>query len=77
MYIKHKVFQVGDHVLLYDRKLLKHPGKFQTHWLRPFVISQVTDTRVVQLENLQGEPHGGLVNGGQLKLYKDNPLSFL
>jgi len=30
-HIKHKVFQVGDLVLLYDRKFLKHLGKFQAH----------------------------------------------
>jgi len=75
IHIKHKVFQVGDLVLLYDRKFLKHPGKFQTHWLGPFFIDQVTEAGVVQLVNLQGELHGGLVNGGRLKLYKDSPLS--
>ena len=46
-HIKHKIFQVGDFVLLYDRKFLKHPGKLQTHWLGPFVIYLVTEAGTV------------------------------
>jgi len=75
-HIKHKVFQVGDLVLLYDRNFLKHPSKFQTHWLGPFVITQVTATGAIQWEKLHGEPHGSLFNGSRLKLYKDNPIHF-
>jgi hypothetical protein len=37
-HIKQKMFQVGDLVLLYDNKFMQHPGKFQMHWLRPYVI---------------------------------------
>jgi len=63
--------------LLYDSKFLRNTEKFQTHWLGPFVISKVTEVGVVQLVNLQGVLHGGLVNGGRLKLYKENPLPFI
>lgn len=42
-----------------------------------FVITQVTGAEVVQLENSQGWPHGGLINGSRLKLYKEGPLPFL
>ena len=31
--IKMKEFQHENLVLLYDSKFLKHPGKFQMHWL--------------------------------------------
>jgi hypothetical protein len=32
-HIKKKAFKQGDLVLLYDRKFMKHPGKFKTHWI--------------------------------------------
>ena len=35
-HIKHKIFQEGDLVLLYDSKFIKFPGKFKTHWLGPY-----------------------------------------
>jgi len=73
-HIKHKIFQVGNLVLLYDSKFLKHPGKLRTHWLGPFVIHSITEAGAVQIENLQGELHGELVNGSRLKLYMDNSL---
>lgn len=76
MDIKHKIFQVGDLVLLSDSEFLKHPGKLKMHWLGPFVIHSVTKVGTVQLKNLQGELHGGLFNGGRLNLYKENSLPF-
>jgi hypothetical protein len=36
--IKHKIFQVGDSVLLYENKFMQHTRKFQMHWLGPYVI---------------------------------------
>jgi hypothetical protein len=65
------MFQVGALVLLYDNTFLKHPGKFRTHWLGPYVIRYVTETCVFQLEQLDGEVVEGLVNGSRLKLYRD------
>ena len=76
-HIKHKIFQVGDLVLLYESKFLRQPHKFKAHWLGPFIIHKVTKVGVVQLVNLQGELYGGLVNGVQLKLYKDSSLPFV
>jgi len=73
-HIKHKVFQEGDLVLLYKSEFFKHPGKFQKHWLGPFVIRKFTDVGVVQLETLQGESHGSLFNGSRLNLYTDSML---
>jgi hypothetical protein len=29
-------------VLLYDNKFMKHPGKFNTHWLGPFEVVDST-----------------------------------
>lgn len=36
-------FKVNDLVLLYDRKLTKFPGKFQMHWLGPYVVKEIID----------------------------------
>ena len=40
-HIKSKYFQVGDYVLLYDSKYLKHPRKLQMHWLGPFLVAYI------------------------------------
>jgi hypothetical protein len=71
-HIKWKKFQVGDLVLLYDNKFMQHPGNFRMHWLGPYVIQQVTETGVAELETLNGEVLRGMVNGSQLKLYRDD-----
>jgi hypothetical protein len=45
-HIKHKKFQVGDLVLIYDNKFMQHPWKFRMHWLGPYVIQHVTEIGV-------------------------------
>jgi hypothetical protein len=45
------------------------------HWLGPYVIQHVMEAGVAQLETLNGEPLGDMVNGSWLKLYRDNRLS--
>jgi hypothetical protein len=42
-HIKKKAFKQGDLVLLYDKKFMKHPRKFRTHWLGPFEVVYVTE----------------------------------
>jgi hypothetical protein len=73
-HIKKKAFKQGDLVLVYDNKFMKHPGKFQMHWLGPYEVVYVTELGVAQLKNLNGEWKEGLVNGSWLKLYYDNQL---
>jgi len=46
-HIKLKIFLVGDLVVLYDSKFLKHLGKLMTHWLGPFVIHSVTEASAI------------------------------
>jgi hypothetical protein len=41
------------------------------HWLGPYVIQHVTKAGVSQLETLNGEALGGMVNGSRLKIYRD------
>jgi hypothetical protein len=41
--IKKKAFKQGDLILLYESKFTKHPGKFRTHWIRPYEVAYVTE----------------------------------
>jgi hypothetical protein len=63
---------MGDSIFLYANTLLMHLGKFQMHWLGPYVIRFVTKEGVVQFEKLNGEIVEGLVNGSQLEMYRHN-----
>jgi len=47
-----KKLHVGDLVLLYDRKFIQHPGKLCMHWLGSYVIEEVIELGVAQLETL-------------------------
>jgi len=62
-HIKLHIFKVHDLFLLYDSKFDKFPGKFQMHWLGPYVIKEIIDGGVVQLMKLNGDPFLGKVNG--------------
>jgi hypothetical protein len=53
-------------------KFFQHSRKFQMHWLGPYVTWFVTVENVVKLDKLNGEFVEGLVNGSQMKLYRDN-----
>ena len=72
-HIKHKIFHVGDLVLLYDSKFMKFTGKSRMHWLGPYEVNHVTSGGIVQLTKLNGEVLPSLVNGSRSKLYMDNP----
>jgi len=65
--------KVNDLLSLYDSKFDKFPGKLRTHWLRSYVIKEITDGAAVQLVKLNGEPFLGKVNGSHLKPYTSSP----
>lgn len=58
---------------MYDNKFTKFLGKFQMHWLRPYVINDILDGGIVQLAKLNGEVFPGIINGSMLKVYRDDP----
>lgn len=72
-HIKQRTFKNNALVLLYDCKFTKFLGKFQMHWLGPYIIKEISDGGVVQLAKLNGELFLGKVNGSQLKLYRGDP----
>ena len=59
---------------LYDRKFVKHPGKLQMHWLGPYEINFITKGGVVHLQQLNGVMFPKLVNGSQIKPYREGPM---
>jgi hypothetical protein len=65
-HIKKKKFKFGDLVLLYENKFMQHNRNSRKHWL-----DQMTEIGVAQLETLNGELLGGMVNGSWLKPYKE------
>jgi hypothetical protein len=67
-HIKKKMFKEGDLVLLYVRKLFRHPGKLIMHWLGPYEVKFVTDGGVVQLRDLAGVDLRGMINGSRMNL---------
>lgn len=66
-HIKLHTFKLNNLVLLYDNNFDKFPRKFQTHWLEPYVIKEISNGGVVQLVKLNGDPFLGKVNGNRLK----------
>ena len=65
---------IGDLVLLYDNKFIKHLGKLQMHWLGPYLFQSITYGSVVQLQQLDGTMLSKLINGSRLKPYRMGPM---
>ena len=57
-------------MVLFDNKLMKHPGKLQMHWLGPYLIYSITYGSVVQLQQLDGAVLPNLENDSYLNPYK-------
>jgi hypothetical protein len=53
-YIKKKIFNEGDLVLLYDKKFLEYPGNFRMHWLETYEVETIPDGGSLQLKDLGG-----------------------
>ena len=66
---KQKVFTKGDHVLIFNSKLGKHPGKLKLRWIGPCIIEDETAPGAFTLRNLDGTRRPGVVNGCRMKPY--------
>jgi hypothetical protein len=68
---KGKQFQVGDMVLLWDKKNEKSGvhDKFDSLWLGPYIIDSSIGPNTFQLVDLEGELIGLPVNGQRLKFF--------
>lgn len=42
-HIKKHSFKGGGLLLLYDNKFMKFPGNFHMHWLRSYIIKEITE----------------------------------
>nr|GFA99047.1 reverse transcriptase domain-containing protein [Tanacetum cinerariifolium] len=52
--IKNRIFNVGDHVLLFNSRLKIFPGKLKSRWSGPFTISKVFAYGTVELSHANG-----------------------
>ncbi|GJZ35082.1 reverse transcriptase domain-containing protein, partial [Tanacetum coccineum] len=52
--IKNRVFNVGDHVLLFNSRLKIFSGKLKTRWTGPFTVAQVFPYETVELSQTDG-----------------------
>ncbi|XP_056698075.1 uncharacterized protein [Spinacia oleracea] len=68
--IARKSFQVGQKVLLFNARLKLFPGKLQTRWLGPFVVTNVFPHGAVELKDF-GTDKTFKVNGHRLKPFYD------
>nr|GEX49624.1 reverse transcriptase domain-containing protein [Tanacetum cinerariifolium] len=65
--IKNRIFNVGDHVLLFNSRLKIFSGKLKTRWFGPFTITQVFSYGTIELSQPNG--HNFKVNGHRVKHY--------
>ena len=66
---KQKVFSKGDHVLVFNSKLGKHPGKLKLRWIGPCIIEEESAPGAFTLRNMDGTRRPGVVNGCRMKPY--------
>lgn len=66
---KQKMFNKGDHVLVFNSKLGKHLEKLKLRWIGPCVIEKEVAPGNFALRNLDGTWHMGNVNGCRLNPY--------
>nr|GEZ19834.1 transposon Ty3-I Gag-Pol polyprotein [Tanacetum cinerariifolium] len=65
--IKHRVFNIGDRVLLFNSRLKIFSGKLKTRWSGPFTIAKVFPYGTVELS--QANEPNFKVNGHRVKHY--------
>nr|GEY38284.1 reverse transcriptase domain-containing protein [Tanacetum cinerariifolium] len=65
--IKNRIFNVGDHVLLFNSRLKIFSGKLKTHWSGPFTITCVFPYGTIELSQPNGPNFK--VNGHCVKHY--------
>ncbi|GKF34734.1 hypothetical protein Tco_0107934 [Tanacetum coccineum] len=63
--IKNRIFNIGDHVLLFNSRLKIFSGKLKSRWSGPFTITQVFPYGTVELSQANGPNFK--VNGHRVK----------
>ncbi|KAM1683787.1 hypothetical protein ACFXTN_031919 [Malus domestica] len=71
--IRGKTFSIGQKVLLFNSRLRLFPGKLQSKWIWPFVVTNVFPHGAVQVKSLRNSDEFK-VNGHRLKLYYESDL---
>ncbi|CAN6685989.1 unnamed protein product [Malus baccata var. baccata] len=71
--IQGKTFSIGQKVLLFNSHLRLFPGKLQSKWIGPFVVTNVFPHGAVQVKSLRNGDEFK-VNGYRLKLYYESDV---
>ncbi|KAM1444702.1 hypothetical protein ACFX13_041536 [Malus domestica] len=71
--IRGKTFSIGQKVLLFNFCLQLFPGKLQSKWIGPFVVTNVFPHGAVQVKSLRNNDEYK-VNGHRLKLYYESDV---
>ena len=69
--IKNKNLAVGDFALLYNSWIKGKPKKLHTEWMGPYIVEEIHPNGSIRLRMIQGLVFQKLVNGAQLKRYKN------
>ena len=73
--IQKRVFNVGDHVSLYNFRLRFFAGKLLTKWEGPYIIEEVYHSGGIKINNAEGT-NLKVVNGQRIKHYISvNPIN--
>ena len=62
---------VGDLALLYNSRVKGKPKKFHTEWMGPYIVEGIHANKSVRLKTLQDIVFRKLINGAQLKHYRN------
>nr|GMD78666.1 uncharacterized protein LOC109178455 [Ipomoea batatas] len=68
--ILRKEFSIGQKVLLFQSRLRLFPGKLRSHWVGPFIVTNIFPHGAIEIQSLQTSKIFK-VNGHRLKLYHD------
>jgi hypothetical protein len=66
--ISRKEFKIGQKVLLYHSRLRLFPGKMRSHWLGPFVVTNLFLNGAIEIQSL-ATSKVFKVNGHRLKIF--------
>ena len=73
--IQKRVFNVGDHVSLYNFRLRFFAGKLLTKWEGPYIIEEVYHSGAIKINNAEATTPK-VVNGQRIKHYiSSNPIN--
>ncbi|XP_042051479.1 uncharacterized protein LOC121796760 [Salvia splendens] len=69
--LQRKELNVGQKVLLFQSRLKLMPGKLRSKWAGPYTIVSIRANGAIELQGSEPDSSSFLVNGHQVKPYRD------